>query len=182
MGTSQSNYTSPQPGLLDTPISNLQSNSKGRVSQMLSPVVVLGQTTGQPTSGNPVLKAFGLTSNLTSNPNQIVNLTQDPNQNITIVLGDGSTIAITFNYYANQQGWFYNLNYNNGQFVANGRRVVASPNMLSAFQNIIPFGLAVTTTDGYEPIFIDDFATGRASLFVLEADDVAITEAAINDN
>jgi hypothetical protein len=173
------NYTSPQPGLLDTAITSLQSNAKGRVSQMLSPVVLLGQTTGEPTTGNPVLTAFGLTSTEESNPNQIINFTADPSQNIIIVLSDGTSINMTLNYYAGQQGWFYSFNYNNGQFVVNNRRLVTGPNMLSQFSNIIEFGFAVTTTDAYEPIFIDDFITGRTSFYILEANDVEITAEAI---
>lgn len=169
-----SNYTSPQPGLLDTAITSIQSNAKGRVSQMLSPVVLLGQTTGQPTTGNPILAAFGLNSIETSNPNQIINFTADPNQNIIIVLDDGTSINMTLNYSAGQQGWFYSFNYNNGEYVVNNRRLVTSPNMLSQFSNIIEFGFALTTTDGYEPVFLDDFVSGRASFYILESQDVQI--------
>jgi hypothetical protein len=179
MGVAPNNFTSPQPGLLNTPINNIQSNAKGRVSQMLSPVVQLGQTTGTPTSGNPVLKAFGLSTAISSNPNQIINFTVDPNQNIVIALANGNSINMNLNYYAGQQGWFYSLNYNNSGFIVNNRRVVTSPNMLSQFANIIPFGFAVTTTDGYEPIFIDDFILNRASFYILESSDVITTAKAI---
>lgn len=183
MGVALNNYTSPQPGLLNTAISNIQSNSKGRVSQMLSPNVQLGQTTGQPTTGNPVIQAFGLLTTQESNPNQIVNFTVDPNQNIIIALNDGTSVNMNLNYFAGQQGWFYSFNYNNGQFIVNNRRLVTSPNMLSQFKNIIEFGFAVTTLDGYEPIFIDDFVTGRASFYILESTDVAvIAETIINVN
>lgn len=173
------NYTSPQPGLLDTAITSIQSNAKGRVSQMLSPIVLLGQTTGQPTTGNPVITSFGLVTSMESNPNQIVNFTADPNQNVIIVLNDGTSINMNLNYYAGQQGWFYSFNYNNGQFIVNNRRIVASPNMLSQFKNIIEFGFAVTIADGYEPIYIDDFILGRANFYILEADDVEITAGTI---
>lgn len=110
---------------------------------------------------------------------QITTITDSPNQNTVIVLDDGTKINMTLNYFSNQQGWFYSLNYNNSQFILNNRRLVTSPNMLSAFQNIIPFGIAVTTTDGYEPIFIDDFLTARASFYVLNQADIEIVEAAI---
>lgn len=112
---------------------------------------------------------------------QITTITDAPNQNIVIVLDDGSKVNMTMNYFSNQQGWFYSIDYNSGQFVDNNRRMVTSPNMLTAFQNIIPFGLAVTTTDGYEPVFIDDFITGRASFYVLNADDVAAIQTAISN-
>lgn len=110
---------------------------------------------------------------------QITTITDAPNQNIVITLGDGTTINLTLNFYANQSGWFYSLSYNSGAFIVNNRRLVTSPNMLSQFQNIIPFGIAVTTTDGYEPIYIDDFITKRASFYVLTADDVALLQSKV---
>lgn len=181
MGVALNNYVSPQPGLLNSPIINIQGNAKGRVSQMLSPAVLLGQTQGQPTTGNPILQAFGLTSPISVNPNQIINFTADPSQNISIVLADGTSMTMQLRYFAGQQGWFYSLNYNNGAFIVNNRRLVASPNLLSQFKNIIEFGLAVTTSDGYEPIFLTDFVTGRAQFYILEATHVqAIDEAIIN--
>jgi hypothetical protein len=181
MGQPNNNFTSPQPGLLNTSINNIQSNAKGRVSQMLSPLIINGQTTGQVVSGTPLLNAFGFNANLTLNPTQITTLTADANQNIVIVLPDGTKINMTLNYFAGQQGWFYSFNYNNSQFVVNNRRLITGPNMLSQFQNIIEFGFAVTTTDGYEPVFIDDFISGRASFFVLTQLDIAtLVEAVIN--
>lgn len=112
---------------------------------------------------------------------KIGTITDAPNQNVVIVLDDGTKINLVLNYYSNQSGWFYSFNYNNGQFIVNNRRLVTSPNMLYAFQNIIPFGIAVTTTDGYEPIFIDDFITGRASFYVLNQLDVAGITTAISN-
>lgn len=52
--------TSPATGLLDTSINNIQSNAKGRLSQMLNPININGQTTGQGVTGNPLLTSFGL--------------------------------------------------------------------------------------------------------------------------
>ena len=177
------NYTSPQPGLLNTPIANIQSNAKGRVSQMLNPMVKLGQTNGQPSTGNPLAVAFGLNLATSVNPNQIVNFTADPNQNIIIALSDGTSLNMNLNYYAGQRGWFFSFNYNNNQFIVNNRRIVTSPNMLSAFTNIIEFGFAVTVSDGYEPVYLDDWASGRASFYILEYSDVlTIRNSIINAN
>ena len=143
---------------------------------MLSPVVILGQTQGQPSTGNPLAVAFGLSFSSPVNPNQVVNFTADPNQQIVLVLADGTSLTLNLSYFAGQEGWFYSVNYNNGQFVVSNRRLVTSPNMLSQFSNLINFGLAVTTSDGYEPIFLTDFVTGRASFYILEEADVAVIE------
>lgn len=112
---------------------------------------------------------------------KINTITDAPNQNIVMVLDDGSKINMILNYFSNQQGWFFSLNYNNNQFKTGLRRLVMSPNLLSAFQNIIPFGMAVTTTDGYEPVFIDDFISGRASFYVLNQTDVSSIQELISN-
>lgn len=110
----------------------------------------------------------------------IKNITDDPNQNFKFQLPDGSIIFFTLNYIENQSGWFFTLEYKT--FKVTNRRIVCSPNMLRAYRRILSplFGLAVYTTDGelmYEPIYRDDFKSGRAVLNVLTAEDVAWVEA-----
>jgi hypothetical protein len=102
---------------------------------------------------------------------EITGLTADANQSQNLILPDGSSAPLTLTYMDNQQGWFISLSYPGWSGCTN-RRLVVNPNMLRAFRSIIPFGLALSTTDGYEPIFITDFISGRASLFLLNADDV----------
>jgi hypothetical protein len=72
------------------------------------------------------------------------------------------------------QGWYYSIVY--GNFVLNNRRVVAGINILRAFRNILPFGFACTTTDKYEPIYIDDFKNGRANFYLLDSTDIVSVE------
>lgn len=59
-GFQSGSSTSPATGLLDTSINNIQSNAKGRVSQMLNPTNINGQTTGVNISGKPIATSFGL--------------------------------------------------------------------------------------------------------------------------
>lgn len=59
-GLPNNNITSPATGLLDTSINNIQSNTKGRVSQMVNPVNISGQTTGQDADIGVLTKSFGL--------------------------------------------------------------------------------------------------------------------------
>lgn len=70
-------------------------------------------------------------------------------------------------------GWFFtSLNWNNSQWVENGRRVVTHPNMLRQYQNIIPFGLACLTVNNREPTQIQDFASGASGLYLLSSAEV----------
>lgn len=105
---------------------------------------------------------------------QLSSITGDPQQILNIVLDDGSRVEMFLSYWPQQSGWFYSLTY--GNFSVANRRMVVSPNMLRQFRSIVPFGLCCTVIDGYEPIYQDDFSNGRASLYVLNAEDVLSTE------
>lgn len=105
---------------------------------------------------------------------QVTAITDDPNQTIGIILQDGSTVQMILNYIPAQKGWFYSLSY--GAFAANLMRIVVSPNLIRKYKNIIPFGVAVTTIDGYEVVNQSDFVSGRASLYVLNPIDMASVE------
>jgi hypothetical protein len=108
----------------------------------------------------------------------IDSITDQANQTIGLILDSGVKITMTLVYKSNQQGWFYSLSQGSVSLFKN-RRMVASPNMLRAFRDVLPFGLACATSDGYEPIFADDFSSGRAKLYLLNAADLAIVESTI---
>lgn len=105
---------------------------------------------------------------------QVTAITDDPIQTLGIILPDGSVVQMTLQYVPAQQGWFYSLSY--GAFQANLMRIVNSPNMLRRFRNIIPFGLAVTVSDGYEAINQSDFVSGRATMYSLDQSDIKSVE------
>ena len=101
----------------------------------------------------------------------IDNITSSPNQQMNLILPDNSVITdFTMTYMDNPQAWFMSMTY--GSFVINNFLVSVNPNMLSQFDGVIPFGIGCDTTDGYEPIFINDFSNGRASLYLLDEDDI----------
>ena len=94
---------------------------------------------------------------------KINEFTADPKQNHVFTLEDGTVINITFEFRANQIGWFMSLTYEGREF--SNRRIVTSPNMMRQFKDLIPFGFACSTKDGGEPIFQTDFSTNRAMRF-----------------
>lgn len=108
---------------------------------------------------------------------QISSITNDPRQRHRVLLPDSTVVDILMEYKKNQQGWFCSIAYEGLSFL--NRRLVLSPNMLRQFKNLIPFGLACNTSDGYEPNFQDDFSNGRAQLYLLNSDDVAQVESDI---
>lgn len=101
-------------------------------------------------------------------------ITDNPNQKLTLQTLDGDLITLFINYFEGQQGWFYSFTY--GSLTINNRRLTASPNMLRSLRLLIPFGFACITSDGYEPIFKEDFQNGRAKFYLLNSTDMAIVE------
>ena len=106
---------------------------------------------------------------------QITAISEDAKQTMSIILDDGKKVDISLEYISAQKGWFISLIYGS-VLTLNGYRITTSPNMLRKFRGVIPFGIACSTSDKQEPIYKDDFSTGRASLYVLNSDDVAYVE------
>ena len=105
---------------------------------------------------------------------EITELNNDSRQKITLVTDTGIEIPFLLEFKPNQEGWFFDLEYNDT--VLNGVRLCTFPNVLRQFKNIFPFGIACLTTDGGEPYYIDDFSSGRASIFLLNEEEVEFIE------
>lgn len=48
-----------------------------------------------------------------------------------------------------------------------------------AYENLIPFGLWVATTDDNDPFLINDFTSGRSAMYLLLSSEVAEIQALI---
>lgn len=105
---------------------------------------------------------------------QINNITNDPRQTFILVGENQEHINFTLYYQPTQRGWFFDISY--GSFSASGLRLSSSINALRQFRNLIPFGLLVLTEDGYEPYYLNDFESGRVTLYLLNANDVELIE------
>ena len=108
---------------------------------------------------------------------KINGITNEPFQQLSITLPNGTNLIVQMYYRESQLGWFFtSLNWNGGQWIENGRRIVTHPNMLRQYQNIVPFGLACITTNNREPTQIQDFASGASTLYLLDQADVQQVE------
>lgn len=104
-------------------------------------------------------------------------ITDQPKQSTAVILADGTFVTIALEYRPQQLGWFYNLAWQ--EFILNGQRLVASPNILRGYRKLLPFGLAVLTNNGVEPLNQDDFINGTITLILLDAQDVLDVEATV---
>ena len=104
---------------------------------------------------------------------KINSLASEPKQQVTMFV-ENMRIVLTFQYKSNQLGWFFDFEYENN--IYRNIRLTTSPNILRAYRNWLPFGIACQTLDGLEPFDIDDFSTGYASIYLLTKKDVQTIE------
>nr|DAV00864.1 MAG TPA: hypothetical protein [Caudoviricetes sp.] len=98
----------------------------------------------------------------------------EPNQKIEKILDDGSTVTLEFEYKENQLGWFFGVKW--GDYDYKNIRLTTSYNILRAYRNYLPFGLRCDTQDDEEPMFLTDFATKYATVYLLTREDVQTIE------
>lgn len=101
-------------------------------------------------------------------------ISNEPRQKVVIPLDDNSRVTLKLEYRANQIGWFFDFTYEDKTYT--NLRLTTSYNVLRNFRNWLPFGLRVDTLDKQEPTDLDDFASGYATLYVLNKNDITITE------
>lgn len=101
---------------------------------------------------------------------QITDLGSDAKQTFRFQIEDRNLATFTFSFLDNQIGWYFDVEYDD--FKTTGLRLVNSPNVLSAYENLIRFGLMCTVSDGAEPYFQNDFVTGRVNLYILNKQEV----------
>jgi hypothetical protein len=85
-----------------------------------------------------------------------------------------ATIRLKFS--PTQYSWYFDIEYKN--LISNGNKVVLGSNLLRAFKNIIPFGLAFKSLDGVDPFKLDDFIGDdpRVKIYLLNEQDVLEVE------
>ncbi len=100
----------------------------------------------------------------------ISGITDAPKQEQTLILPNDQQATLYLEFKPQQTGWFMTLTY--GAFVVRNMRVVNSPNILRQFKNLIPFGFGCFLDDKQEPLFVGDFQSERAKLYILDEAEV----------
>lgn len=93
-----------------------------------------------------------------------------PKQSYTLNGPNNEQIKFFLWYAPSQQTWFFSIQYLD--ITIRGLQFVVGPNILRNYRNLIPFGLAVTSIDGLDPLYISDFTVGRISAFLLSQAEV----------
>ncbi len=107
----------------------------------------------------------------------ISNLSNEASQLTKVVLADGSVATFSFVYNAAVERWAFSVSH--PDIECDGMVLCAGANVLRMFRNKIPFGLGCYSTDGADPFYIEDFASGRITLYVLDEPEVEFFETAV---
>lgn len=105
---------------------------------------------------------------------KLTSLSNEPKQQITMLLDDNSRVVLTFEYKSNQLGWFFGVKWGNYDY--KNIRLTTSYNILRAYRNYLPFGLRCDTQDDEEPMDLNDFSNGYATVYLLTRADVQTIE------
>lgn len=105
---------------------------------------------------------------------QITNLTNFADQITQLQLPDGTIATMELIYQGATERWITNVSY--GSFTANSIGLCCYPNILRQWKEILPFGIACVTADQTDPFDINDFSTGRVSIYLLDQTDISTIE------
>ena len=87
-------------------------------------------------------------------------------QDVSYILEDGTKTTLTLRFLPTQRRWLLDVSDESG-FEVHGIFVCCSPNLLDKWNNIIKYGISVSTTDMVDPYRQEDFESGYAFLAML---------------
>ena len=96
---------------------------------------------------------------------QITGINSIPSQRLQVRSEIGEQMRFTLNYRPAIQKWYMDLEYL--KFRLYGYRICGGANILQKYFYALKWGLLVEIHDDFEPFLINDFASGRANLFIL---------------
>ena len=108
---------------------------------------------------------------------QLNSFSDNADQIVSFPLADGTTVTMEWIYRAGSQRWTINIQH--PSLTLNGVNVCVGPNILRQWRNLIPFGIAVTSSTGLDPINATDLEDGTVSIFMLDAAEVDQVESEI---
>lgn len=104
------------------------------------------------------------------------NLTDAADQTTTLILPDNTVATLRLRFRPRTGRWTADIGYAATGFQVYGLNVCCLPNVLRPWRRLLPFGLAFMTADFTDPFQLTDFLTGRCSVYLLDAADVAAVE------
>lgn len=110
---------------------------------------------------------------------QIDNLTDAADQTSTLILPDNTAVTMRLRFHPRTSRWVADVGYAAQNFQVNGLNLCCMPNVMRPWRGTLPFGIAFMTADLTDPFNLNDFASGRVAVYLLNAADVALVESQI---
>lgn len=105
-------------------------------------------------------------------------LNESAYQSLTFDTNQGERVKLTFRFVPSQETWFFDVE--SPSLTIFGLALTTFVNILDPYKNIITWGMYVWSKDGYDAYKIDDFATGRIRVAIIEDLENAIIEDFLN--
>jgi hypothetical protein len=99
-------------------------------------------------------------------------------QTVSFDTKKGERVKLTFRFIPSQETWIFDVE--SPSLTVYGLALSAFVNLLDPYHNIISWGMYVWSKDGFDPWRIDDFATGRIRVAVLEDLENAVIQEFLN--
>lgn len=99
-------------------------------------------------------------------------------QTVSFDTNEGERVKLTFRFIPSQETWIFDVE--SSSLTVYGLALSAFVNLLDPYHNIISWGMYVWSKDGFDPWRIDDFATGRIRVAVLEDLENAVIQEFLN--
>lgn len=105
-------------------------------------------------------------------------LTESAYQTVSFVTAEGEDVTLTLRFIPSQETWY--LDVESQSLTTRGLALTSFEDVLYSYKNNISWSLWVWSKDGFDPWRVDDFATKRIQLCVLEDIERAIIEEYLN--
>lgn len=99
-------------------------------------------------------------------------------QTVSFDTKKGERVKLTFRFIPSQETWIFDVE--SPSLTVYGLALSAFVNLLDPYHNIISWGMYVWSKDGFDPWRIDDFATGRIRIAILEDLENAVIQEFLN--
>lgn len=98
-------------------------------------------------------------------------------QLLNFPIGDGTSAKMQFKYRSGIQRWTVDITH--PLLTLTGYNLSMGPNILRPWRNLIPFGMAISSINGLDPLNIEDFNNGICQVYMLTAEEVQQVETEI---
>lgn len=111
---------------------------------------------------------------------QITGLTSHPYQVFTMTDEGVGDIIFTLRFRDRVAAWY--LDVESDTLTLRGFRLSQGKNVLDQYRRTARFGISVLTADNIDPCLLNDWASGRATLYLLDEEDTEAIHAVILEN